>query len=141
MTSQMKNALFSGSASLPMKRPASHTMVKGDILPACVDYQNDLAMLLERKKNGGAYDTALEEYLLNNISKLSACLLKKLDAVESALLASKKERDILAQATFYRDALFSAMSELRLIVDELETLIARKHWPLPTYAKLLYSIN
>jgi len=47
---------------------------------------------------------------------------------------------ITPQASFYRDGIFSAMSELRLCVDELETLVAKKHWPLPSYAELLHSV-
>ena len=115
-------------------------MVKGEIIPACVDYQNDLTKLLGRKKTCGEYDSSLEEYFLGSISKRSACLLKKLEILEDAILESKEEQDVFSHASFYRDSVFAAMSELRLIVDELETLVARKHWPLPTYAKLLYSV-
>lgn len=115
-------------------------MVKEAVIPACVDYQNELATLLEQKKACGDYDVSLEENLLRGIANLCACLLKKLMILESALLEAKVEREILAHASFYRDKVFAAMSELRLIVDELETLIARKHWPFPTYADLLYSV-
>ena len=116
-------------------------MVKGQIIPACMDYQRDLVDLLRQKKTyNGNMDCTLEDYLLNNITKLSACLLKKLTALESAVLEIAHEQAILAQATFYRDRIFTAMSELRLVVDELETLVARKHWPIPTYAEILYSI-
>ena len=115
-------------------------MVKGEIIPACVDYQNDLAMLLERKRALGGFDATMEEQLFGNIAKLTGCMVKKLDTLEDALIASSEERVIHKQATFYRDVVFAAMSELRLIVDELETLVARKHWPFPTYAKMLYSV-
>jgi len=115
-------------------------MVKGGIIPACISYQSDLSELLKRKKACGEYDVSLEEHLLSNIARLSACMLKKLNALESTILETKEERDILAQAKFYRDKIFGAMSELRLIVDELETFVARKHWPIPTYAELLYSV-
>jgi len=115
-------------------------MVKREIIPACVAYQNELADLLGRKRAWGEYDASLEDHLLSSISKLSSCLLKKLTVLESALLESKEERDILSQATFYRDKVFGSMSELRLIVDELETLVANKHWPLPTYAEMLFSV-
>jgi glutamine synthetase len=71
---------------------------------------------------------------------LSACLLKKLSALETALLESKEERDVYTHARFYRDKIFAAMLELRLSVDELETLVARKHWPFPTYGEILYSV-
>jgi glutamine synthetase len=115
-------------------------MVKGEIIPACIDYQNDAAKLLKQKKACGEYDASLEEYLLDNISKLSSCMLKKLSELEDVLLKSKEERDILAQAGFYRNRIFAAMLELRLAVDELETLVAKKHWPFPTYGQILYSV-
>lgn len=115
-------------------------MVKGAIIPACIGYQNELAKLLGQKKACGEYDVSLEEHLLSNIAKLSACLLKKLTTLENILLESGEEQEILIHASFYRDRVFPAMSELRLIVDELETLVANKYWPLPTYAQLLYSV-
>jgi glutamine synthetase len=116
-------------------------MVKAKIIPASVDYQRELIDLLRQKKAyGGGLDVSMEEHLLNSISKLSTSLQKKLNALETAILETKEDRKILAQASFYRDKIFTAMSELRLIVDELETLVARKHWPIPTYAEILYSV-
>jgi len=96
--------------------------------------------LLEKKKASGYFDSSLEEHLAGNISKLSAGLLKKLSVLESALLESKEERDIASHARFYREKIFAAMLELRLTVDELETLVAKKHWPFPTYGQILYSV-
>ena len=117
-------------------------MVKGDIIPACLDYQRELIDLLRNKKSFGGdnIDCTLEQHFLNKITKLSACLLNKMTALETAVLETTQELEILEQATFYRDKVFTAMSELRLIVDELETLVAKKHWPIPTYAELLYSV-
>jgi len=115
-------------------------MVKGEIIPACLNYQDDLAKLLQRKKACGEYDVSVEEHLLGTIAKLSSSLLKKLSVLENTLLESKEENDILAHASFYRDKIFTAMAELRLVVDELETLVARKHWPFPTYGQILYSV-
>jgi glutamine synthetase len=115
-------------------------MVKGEIIPACLNYQNDLVRLVQRKKACGDYDVSVEEQLLGSIAKLSSSLLKKLTALENTLLESKEERAVDAQASFYRDRIFTAMAELRLVIDELETLVARKHWPFPTYAQILYSV-
>jgi glutamine synthetase len=115
-------------------------MAKGEIIPACIDYQNDLSELLKRKKSCGDFDASLEEKLLTDISKLSSCMLKKLTVLENAVLESKEDMEILQQASFYRDKVFIAMIELRLVVDELETLTSKKYWPFPTYAKILYSV-
>ena len=115
-------------------------LVKGKIIPASIEYQGELAELLERKKACGDFDTALEGHLLSEIAKLSSCLLKRLTALENAISGTKDKREILAQAKYYRDSVFAAMSELRLIVDELETLTSKKVWPLPTYAEMLFSV-
>jgi len=115
-------------------------MVKGDIFPACIDYQKDLTKLLQGKKALGYYDSSLEEHLISNISKLSANLLKKLSDLENTLLQTKEERDIVTHARFYREKVFAAMVELRLTVDELETLVGKKYWPLPSYGQILYSV-
>jgi glutamine synthetase len=64
----------------------------------------------------------------------------KLTALENVLLESKAEEGLIAHATYYRDRVCVAMAELRLVVDELETLVSRKHWPLPSYAEMLYSV-
>ena len=115
-------------------------MVTGGIIPACVDYQNELAMLINQKKACGDYDATLEEYFLGRISKLTASLLKKLTILEDAIVESKEDRDVFSQAVFYHDCILPAMHGLRVVVDELESLTARKHWPFPTYAELLYSV-
>ncbi|MDR1830725.1 MAG: glutamine synthetase III, partial [Candidatus Fibromonas sp.] len=127
--------------TLNIEALAMVNIVKEKVIPASLDYQNELAGLLKRKKAVGEYDASLETYLLDKISKLSAGLLKKLTALENAILDAKDEQPILALSTFYRDKVFTAMSELRLVVDELETLVARKHWALPTYAELLNSVD
>jgi len=115
-------------------------MVKGDIFPASINYQNDLTKLLQKKKALGYYDSSLEENLISNISKLSASLLTKLTTLEKAILDTKEERSILDQARFYRENVFAAMVELRLDVDGLETLVAKKYWPYPSYGQMLYSV-
>ena len=115
-------------------------MVKNGIIPACIGYQNEIAELLSLKKSCGAYDASLEDHLLGSVSKLSSCLLGKLTALENTLLESKADADILTHAVFYRDRVINAMSELRLIVDELETFVAKKYWPLPSYADMLFSV-
>ena len=96
---------------------------------------------MERKRACGEYDVSLEGNLLNRIAALSAGLAKKLSVLESVLSEYKTNgREIFEQASFVRDQVVVAMSELRQIVDELETLVAKKHWRLPSYAELLYSV-
>lgn len=117
-------------------------IVKREIIPACVGYQNELSGLLVNKKSLGGYNSGLEDALLKKISALSTCLIDKLDMLENAMLGTKSHHsDPLELAAYYREKVFGAMSELRLIVDELETLVSKKYWKLPGYAEILYSVN
>jgi len=95
---------------------------------------------LELKKTGGKYETVLEDYFLGRISQLSTELLKRLNALETAVFESGKEQEIISEASAYCNKVFPAMEGLRSIVDELETIVAKKHWPLPSYAALLYGV-
>ena len=115
-------------------------MVKGSIFPACIDYQNDLAKLLQSKKAVGSFNCTLEAYLLEQIGMKAASLHELLINLENILLDSEESTDTLIHARFYSDHVLPAMSNLRLIADELETLVSKKHWPLPSYAELLYSM-
>ena len=115
-------------------------MVKTGIIPASVAYQNELAKLLKLKKEFGDFSYSLEDRMLEKISKLCNALLKKLDTLEEALEKAEDDHDILAHAKFCREKIFMAMSELRLVADELETLIDKKEWPFPSYSELLYSV-
>jgi glutamine synthetase len=124
-------------------------LVKKAIIPAALDYQSELISLFEAKKgcggaggNGaGALDTSVEEGLLKKIGGLSAVIYKKSQELESALLETKAHGDTLEAAKFYREKIFCAMTELRLAVDELESLTDAEYWRFPTYAEILYSVN
>ncbi|MCL2198840.1 MAG: glutamine synthetase III [Defluviitaleaceae bacterium] len=116
-------------------------IVNEEIIPACVSYQNELVKLLSRKKSAGDFDCTMEERLLTKISKLCTCLVKKLDTLDAALLKVGEEHEAIAHAKLYRDVVFAAMNELRLSADQLETCVSKKHWPLPSYGEILYSVN
>ncbi len=114
-------------------------MLTKHIIPSVISYQNEVAKLAKRK--GEKFDTAMEDYLLSKISKLSSAMIKKFTNLEEAMLKTGEYSDALELATYYNEVVFTKMSELRLIVDELETLVSKKHWSLPTYAEILYSVN
>ncbi len=116
-------------------------MIKKDIIPASISYQNEIAELLERKKSLGNYPAYAEESIMTKLSGLTSSLYKALMELENAILDTKSYSDSLSLSHYYRETIFSNMTELRLVVDELETLVAKKYWTLPTYADILYSVN
>lgn len=115
-------------------------MVKKYVIPAALDYQNELITLKLSKDKLGIKATA-ENTLLNKLSELTNTALERLNGLEDALVNANMYSDTLELARYYRDTVFKDMSNLRVTVDEMEATVAKKYWTLPTYAELLYSVN
>ncbi|MGI6005406.1 MAG: glutamine synthetase III [Christensenellales bacterium] len=117
-------------------------MVKKEIVPAVLRYQGELAAIISRKRAVSAsLDVGPESRLLERISGLSACADKKLEVLESAIIAAKDQSCMLEEAKFYRDQVIPAITDLRTALDELETLVDKAAWPFPSYGDILYSVK
>ena len=116
-------------------------MARKNIIPAVCAYQNDLCAAAAAKKAAcpGA-NCEVEESLVEKLSSRNACLYKKVEALEAAMLDAKEYDDIFECAKFYRDTVFAAMQELRAIADDLETIVGETYWPFPTYGELLFGV-
>ncbi|MCL2007157.1 MAG: glutamine synthetase III [Treponema sp.] len=110
------------------------------IIPACIGYQKDLSELLERKTALGNFNTLLESTFLGKIADLSARLLEELNYLINAEEEAKNEQRPDARAELYGNKVSAAMSKMRETVDELEIMVAKKHWLMPSYAELFYSV-
>ena len=117
-------------------------MVKKYIIPSVLSYQGEISEIANSKKQlNPNLKCELEEKLLSKLSRLGNYLYAKLDTLETSVLNAKTHSDLLESAKYYRESIFINMQHLRGIVDELETLIAKDHWSLPTYGELLFSVN
>ncbi|NLB29896.1 MAG: glutamine synthetase type III, partial [Clostridiales bacterium] len=117
-------------------------LVRHEIVPAVIDYQLELSELLRRKEMlGGMYKNDLESELLGRVSKLGTSLMERLAELETETVAVRSIEDSQELAGAYRERVFTAMNELRLVVDELELLTPSKHRSLPTYGEILYSVT
>lgn len=117
-------------------------MVKKNIIPSILKYQGDIAQIANSKKQlNPAIQCELEEKLLSNISRLGNYLYAKLDTLESSVLNAKNHTDLLEMAKYHRESIFINMQHLRGVVDELETLVGKDYWGLPTYGDLLFGVN
>ena len=117
-------------------------MVNKHVIPAVVGYQKELAnLILSKKSVSQDIETTLEENLLKRISRLTTSLEKRLEHLTRETVAVRDIKDNLELARAYRERVYMAMSELRLVVDELEMITGSKHWTLPTYAEILNSVT
>lgn len=116
-------------------------IVRRDIVPAGLNYLNELATTANNKKAlNDTFDCSVEENLVEKISNLLGCLYKKLDILEETFITVDNKADSLDIAKYYRETVFVNMQSLRGVVDELETFVSKKHWPLPSYGDLIYSV-
>ena len=117
-------------------------MVWKDILPAVSAYSRALAdAALAKKALSSEIDCRFETELSAKLSALTAAAVAKTQELEYAVTDVKNITDSLALARYYKDAVFAAMKELRLVVDELEVNTASSYWPYPSYGELLFSVN
>ncbi len=117
-------------------------MVRKDILPAVIQYAEKLSSTALTKKSAFTdVNCEVEQALVKTLSDLTSCLYRKTNKLEQALVAAKEyDEDAEQCALYYHDTVFSAMQEVRAIVDELEVNTAKSYWPMPSYSDLLFSI-
>lgn len=112
------------------------------IIPACIEYQNELARLLERKSRlGYSPDPSLEWRYLNDISEISSRLVAGLDELAATAKDFPAPGEMsIADVSNYLATVRPKEESLRSIADRLETLIGKEYWKLPGYNELLNSV-
>ena len=116
-------------------------MAKKDILPAVSKYSHELSDTVIAKAACGDIESGYEKELLAKVSKLNTAAYKKTEKLEQAVLKAKEISETQELSMYYKDAVFGAMSELRITVDELETVMPAEIWPYPSYGDLLFSVK
>ena len=111
------------------------------IIPAVIKYTTTLANSLSAVKSACAdADVSVQTELLTETSALLSDVkvaLSKLEEVTEKGGAMEEGRD---QAAFYRDEVKAAMEALRAPVDELEMIVDKEMWPMPSYGDLIFEV-
>lgn len=115
-------------------------MVRKDILPAVFKYQKQLLEATAIYRECGAKGSY---YVFNTLDKISTLLDKTytLSIELNNIIDSIKEDGVLAKSFKYHDSVLPLMDDIRKCVDELELIVDRKAWPMPTYKELLFGVN
>lgn len=114
-------------------------MINKYIIPFSLDYTEELVNICDKKKSLKIKDD-IEKDLLDKITNLINNLYKKLKTLENYLSEAKKIKNVSKSSVFFRDKVLACIEEMRPIIDELERTVSRKHWKLPTYGDMLYSL-
>ena len=114
-------------------------MTKTMIAPAVEAYAADIARTAGVKKAVSAdIPCKYETELVKKLSVLLDEISEKTDALESVLMDLDKAKDTIEESEMIRDTILPKMCELRVPCDEAEVLTAKRYWPFPTYADLLF---
>ena len=117
-------------------------MAKKQILPAVSAYATDLAESVGKKLAlGNDIACSYEKGTVKKLSILCDKIAQAVEALEGALVKIRSAEEIGAESVLVRDLLLPAMSDLRAVCDEAETMTAEKYWPFPTYGDLLFGVR
>lgn len=114
-------------------------MAKTAIVPAVSAYSGDLADTALKKKELGISAKA-DIDILNVISTLAEELNQRIMNLEGYMEQTALLKDY-EKARAFHDGIIPRMNDLRAVADELETYVAKKYWPFPSYGDMLFSIK
>jgi len=111
-------------------------MTRRQFLPAAMRFMTELGNSVAATGKHGVVQRAL----LAQVGELLASAHKKADVVESEVAKAKSVAEVPRQAAAFRDKVFPALQKLRADVDELESIVPRDLWPVPTYSDMLFKL-
>jgi glutamine synthetase len=114
-------------------------MARKQIVPTAVRVTKDICDAALAKKSLGI-DNAFETEYASKLSALTASIAEAVKTLDEKVIASQDIADMEAMAKFCRSDVFVAMQNLRALVDELETNVSSKDWPMPSYTDLLFTV-
>ena len=114
-------------------------MASKQIVPAVIRYSKSLADTVLAVKEAGA-DASVQAQLLGEVSRKLSDMKSALSGLEEAVSRAGEIGDVREKAFFYKDVVKEAMTGLRKPADELEMLVDKKVWPIPTYGDLIFEV-
>jgi glutamine synthetase len=114
-------------------------MARTRYMPAIINHVTGLARSVCVLSDAGSA-AAVPQDLLQRCSVRLESAHRKIGVLEAAVRKAQGIERVPARAAFYRDAVFTAMQDLRTDIDALEMMVPRDIWPVPTYADLLFNL-
>ena len=85
-------------------------------------------------------DVSVQTKLLTKISGLLAKASQAMEALQAATTETSAIQDGCQMANAFHDKVVPAMAALRSPIDELELLVDKDYWPVPTYGDLMFEV-
>ena len=111
------------------------------IIPAVITYITSLAKSINEVRQACAVAVIdVQEELLTQSSNLLAETKNALKELEKVTEEAAKKEEGMEQACFFERHVVPAMEHLRRPVDQLEMIVDKNIWPMPSYGDLLFEV-
>ena len=114
-------------------------MVQRQILPAIIEYIGIIANSFNQLAAAGLKN----QTILNTLTILDTKVTQIKEGVDELQKRMNKVNEIEAikeKAIEIRDSVLTQMNTLRSFVDECESIVDKKYWPIPTYTEILHTV-
>ncbi len=116
-------------------------MATKQYIPSVIKYTTSLAESINSiQKACPEADISVQTSILKQCSSLLASTREALIALREINEKAGAIEEAKTQAEFYRDQVFPAMNKLRAPIDELEMLVDKEDWPVPSYGDMLFEV-
>ena len=110
-------------------------------IPAGITYTTRLGQSITAVKTAcPEADMTVQQKLLVRISNLLTKISNAQDHLNQLLVEVDSMDDVEAMALTYQEKVVPAMAALRAPVDEMELLVDKSIWPVPTYGDLMFEV-
>ncbi|MBO5537276.1 MAG: glutamine synthetase III [Clostridia bacterium] len=107
------------------------------IIPACMEYSGEIAKGVAAKVQIGI-EALSEKRAIEMLTEKTAQLMTARDDLVEAV--AREPAELNARGLYQHEVVIPAMERARAIADDLEHRVAKKYWPMPTYADLLFYV-
>ena len=116
-------------------------MASKEYIPAIISYVTSLGDSINSISAACAEaDLSVQKDLLTTCSSLLAKAQTALYALKDADKKANAMEEGKKQAEFFRDTVFTAMADLRAPIVELEMIVDKEYWPVPSYGDMLFEV-
>ena len=110
------------------------------IIPAVIKYTTVLAGSINAVKAAGPIDVSVQMDLLEKCTALLKDTNSAMNRLSKVVAKVPEIPEGRERAVYCKDEVCKAMTELRTPVDELEMLVDKEEWPMPSYGDLLFEV-
>ena len=110
------------------------------IIPAVIHYTTVLADSINAVKAAGVTEVSVQAELLKKCSALLKETNEAMHTLSALVVKIPEVAEGRDRAVYCREQIVKAMDALRKPVDELEMLVDKSMWPMPSYGDLIFEV-